>query len=249
MDLDPVQILHSRPMDRGLDALCDLLASYFRLELGGLQHIPRTGAAIVAPNHSGFAGLDVVMIAHALHKHLHREYKIIAHRAYFDLFQLLRRIAVSFGFIEAKWANAEAELNAGELLLLFPEAESGNFKSSLKRYQLQPFHSGFVRLAARTGAPIIPCLVVGAEESNFNLGNIDLRRLVSHLVIPLPVNIVPLPAKWRIEFLPQVDMSLFGKARPDDHDWVHGVVHELQRHYQEQLNKLVAQRSFVYFGG
>src|SRR6185437_1622584 len=67
-------------------------------------------------------------------------------------------------------------------------------------YRLQKFHTGFVRMALKAKTPVIPCAITGAEESHLSLGSIDLRNFVRGLRIPLPVNFVPFPAKWRIRF-------------------------------------------------
>jgi 1-acyl-sn-glycerol-3-phosphate acyltransferase len=172
---------------------------------------------------------------------------VVAHRAYFDLFQSLRIISQGLGFTEAKLANVQQVLDQGELLLLFPEGESGNFKSSLDRYKLRPFHTGFVRTALQTGAPIIPCIVIGAEESNFNLGNINLNKFTNHLVVPLPLNVMPLPAKWTIEFLPPIDLSGESKEFAHDREWVRQKAQEIQQMMQHEIDKRLRARRSIYF--
>ena len=62
-------------------------------------------------------------------------------------------------------AEAERLLGAGELVGVFPEGFKGIGKPFSDRYQLQRFgRGGFARLALRTGVPLIPCAIVGAEE-------------------------------------------------------------------------------------
>ena len=58
-------------------------------------------------------------------------------------------------------------------------------------------------------APIVPCTIVGAEESHLNLGNIDLSRFMKDIRIPIPLNLIPLPAKWKIRFWDPIDPSRY----------------------------------------
>jgi 1-acyl-sn-glycerol-3-phosphate acyltransferase len=246
-DEDLIDILHHPIIEKSRYHLAEVLAHYFRLKVHGVKRLPATGPAIVVANHSGFAGFDAIMICHLLRKYAKRPYKVVAHRAYFDMFQSLRVIARSFGFTEAKLAKAQETLEQNEMLLLFPEGEQGNFKSSWQRYMLRPFHTGFVRLALATGAPIYPCLVVGAEETNFNLGNINLSRFIDHLVVPLPLNVLPLPAKWSIEFLSPIRLDKESKSHLNDHDWIHEKTREIQLMMQQKLKRKVRARRSIYW--
>lgn len=245
-EADLIDILHHPALELTRYYLAEILAHYFRVKIHGAGYVPQSGPAIILPNHSGFTGFDAMMICHCLRKEVRRPYKIVAHRAYFDMFEILRTLSRALGLTEAKLAQAQQALEQGELLVLFPEGEQGNFKSSLLRYQLRPFHTGFVRMAVRTGAPIVPCIVLGAEESNFNLGNINLTKFIDHLVVPLPLNIWPLPAKWTIEFLKPIDLSGVPQEQADDHAWVRKKAQEIQRDMQTQLNtRRRARRSFI----
>ena len=246
-DEDLIDILHHPAVELTRFYLAEIMARYFRLKVRGAHRVPKSGPAIILPNHSGFMGFDAMMICHSLRKRSGRSYKVVAHRAYFDLFQTLRIISQGLGFTEAKLANVQQVLDQGELVLLFPEGESGNFKSSLDRYKLRSFHTGFVRTALQTGAPIIPCIVIGAEESNFNLGNINLNKFINHLVVPLPLNVFPLPAKWTIEFLPPIDLTGVSEDLAHDHEWVRQKTQEIQQMMQHEIDKRLRARRSIYF--
>src|SRR5207253_119587 len=94
-------------------------------------------------------------------------------------------------------------------------------KPFAQRYRLARFgRGGFVRLALRTGAPIVPCAVVGAEEVHPKVASADwLGRAVGLPYLPItptfpwlgPLGFVPLPTKWSIDFadpLPDGPMKL-----------------------------------------
>jgi 1-acyl-sn-glycerol-3-phosphate acyltransferase len=96
-----------------------------------------------------------------------------------------------------------------EAILVFPEGVRGISKTFDKRYQLQPFGLGFMRLALDTGTPILPLGVVGAEEQAPALGNAErLAKLVGAPSFPLtptfpwlgPVGLLPLPVRYRLHF-------------------------------------------------
>ena len=55
--------------------------------------------------------------------------------------------AHKMGFLEATTSNGLNLLKKNNMLILFPEGEYGNFKPSQKRYRLQEFKRGFVRMA------------------------------------------------------------------------------------------------------
>ena len=243
---DFIHLIHNAGGDRLVDLAGEALMRYFRVHIYGQKYIPRKGRAILAPNHSGFAGLDVFVLRHFLKHTIRRNPSILAHRAYFDIATVVGMLSESFGLRPATVASGNAELLRNELLIVFPEGENGNFKSTRERYSLQEFHSGFVRMAIMTRAPVVPCLIVGAEESSLNLGNIDLSRYVKHLVVPLPLNILPLPTRWRIRFFPPVSYRRYKRADADDLTLVHDLAQKLRNVMQETLNASLRRRRSIF---
>ena len=93
----------------------------------------------------------------------------------FDL-PLVAPLARKSGNTLACAEDATRLLEAGELVGVWPEGYKGLGKPYRERYQLQRFgRGGFVEVALRTGAPIVPVAVVGSEEIYPMLAN--LRRL------------------------------------------------------------------------
>ena len=151
---------------------------------------------MIAPNHSGFSGLDAMVLAHELPKQTLVSTKILTHKLWFSVHALGKQ-AEKLGFIEASKENGIKELERGHMVVLFPEGEAGNFKPTKQAYEIQTFKRGIVRMALQTGAPIIPTVVIGAEETHINLTKLSFGK---HLQLPLPLNVIPLPALWRIRF-------------------------------------------------
>ena len=85
--------------------------------------------------------------------------------------------------------DAQRMLSGGELVGVWPEGFKGIGKPYSERYKLQRFgRGGFVASAIRTGVPIVPCSVVGAEEIYPLVGNIpSLARLVGLPYLPIMV--------------------------------------------------------------
>jgi len=229
--------------------LMEVAGKYFRLEVEGLENIPRRGPALICPNHSGFSGLDAFLLGHEVFKNTARVPRILTHHLWF-LSPLTAIPAEKVGFIEASMSNGLAQLKKNNLVILFPEGEQGNFKPSSDAYQLQEFKRGFVRMALLRQCPIVPTLVIGAEESHINLAQIKLApplsRFFGDLVLPVPLNVVPLPSKWKFKFLPPIQLP-YQPAAVDDRDLVDELATEIQDQMQMVLNEEIAKRSSAFF--
>ncbi|MCM2277443.1 MAG: 1-acyl-sn-glycerol-3-phosphate acyltransferase [Oligoflexia bacterium] len=224
-----------------------LLRYYFRIEVEGLEHLPKRGRALILPNHSGFTGIDAVLLTFIIKRETRRRARILAHRAFFDFSKRLKTLSESQGLRKASIEAGIDILEKDHLLVLFPEGETGNFKSSLKRYELQEFHTGFLRMGLPAAAPIIPCLIIGAEESSLNLANLDLTKWVRHLRIPLPVNLLPLPAKWKIVFLPPIPPDAWGANLLENKTRARTEARKLRLRMQRELRARLRKREYIYF--
>ena len=219
----------------------EIARRYFRLEVEGLENIPRRGSAIIAPNHSGYSGFDAFLLGHEIHRGTGRLPRILTHHFWF-LTSATAIPAEKVGFIEATTANGLQQLNKKNLIVLFPEGEYGNFKPTSKRYHLQEFKRGFVRMALETQSPIIPTLVIGAEETHINLAQLRFTRFLRGTVLPLPLNIIPLPVRWKIIFLPPVHLP-YAPSAAEDRELVRELAQEIRESMQRALSDAVKARS------
>lgn len=218
-----------------------LMDKYFRLEIYGLENIPKTGRALICPNHSGFAGLDAMLLTHEIFKHKHRIPRTLTHHLWFKT-EFTASTAHKLGYIEASTINGLKELKKNHLVILFPEGEDGNFKPTNKAYQLQNFKTGMVRMAMTSNAPIVPTLIIGAEETNINLKKLNFGK---DFCLPLPFNVLPFPVKWKMIFLPPIDLTEYKKHK-NDKQWIESKTLEVQLQMQTHLNQLLKQRPSVY---
>ena len=153
--------------------------------------------------------------------------------------------AQKLGFIEATFENGISLLKKNNMIVLFPEGEQGNFKPTSKKYQLQEFKRGFIRMALQTEALIVPTMVIGAEETHINLQQLKFSKFLRGLVLPLPLNIIPLPAKWKIVFEKPIRLP-FGPEKINDRELCLDLANEIQESMQKKLNREIKKRPSVY---
>jgi 1-acyl-sn-glycerol-3-phosphate acyltransferase len=236
-----------------------LYAVWWRVEASGIEHIPASGAALVVANHSGVLPYDGAMVKLAIQHHhpARRDCRMLI----LDMFALLPFLApalMQYGEVRAHPDNAERLLARGELVGVFPEGVKGVGKRFSERYQLARFgRGGFVRIALRTGAPIIPCAVVGAEEIHPVLARADwVGRPFGLPYFPLtptfpwlgPLGIVPLPTKWSIDFADPIPMDEHGPEAAEDPILVNRLSQEIRETIQKMIDGRLARRRSVWFG-
>ena len=190
-----------------LGPLRPLYERYFRVEARGVDHIPDEGGALIVANHSGTLPMDALMTQVALWDHhpAGRHLRMLAADVVFTM-PVIGELARKAGHTLACAPDAERLLRAGEVVGVWPEGFKGVGKPFSERYKLQRFgRGGFVSAALRTGTPIIPTAIVGAEEIYPKIGDIKpLARLLNVPYVPVtptfpwlgPLGLVPLPSKW-----------------------------------------------------
>jgi 1-acyl-sn-glycerol-3-phosphate acyltransferase len=154
-----------------------------------------------------------------------------------------------WGQITGTPENCARLLEDDEAILVFPEGAKGIGKPFSKRYQLQDFGLGFMRLALKTKTPIVPIAVVGAEEQAPAMNVKTLARLVgapSFPVMPFPpfLPILPLPTKYRIYF----GDPLTFVGDPDDDDEELGLmVKTVKNSIQSMLHIGLQERKHIFW--
>lgn len=185
--------------------------------------------------------MDAMILMHEVEKATKRIPRVMTHQFWF-LTKTTAIPAQKLGFIEATTPNGLRELKKNNMIILFPEGEFGNFKPSTEAYQLQEFKRGFVRMALKTGAPIIPTMIVGAEETHINLSQFKLTKFLKGVVLPLPLNIIPLPSKWKIKFLKPIYLP-YKPSAVKNTELVHEIAEDVQEKIQKQIRAELKKRS------
>lgn len=213
------------------------LRTYGRLHVEGLERIPK-GPAILVANHNGWAGLDYAMLFISVYDGLARVPRVAVHPSYFRMAPLRPR-AERLGFFEVSVQTSTRILDEKGLVTFFPEGEDGNFKPFWKRYQLQPFKPGFARVALASLAPVVPISIVGGEDASPTLGRVTPLEDILDVPIPIPLSLLPLPAKWRIHVNEPIDPHGYLDRETPDQDVAELLAADvrdvLQRDVREQL--------------
>jgi 1-acyl-sn-glycerol-3-phosphate acyltransferase len=235
-----------------LPMLRPLYRSWFRTEVFGAENLPLDGPALVVANHSGTIALDALMLAVAVHDEhpTNRHLRLLAADLVFRM-PFVSEVARKSGGTLACNPDAERLLCNGELVGVFPEGFKGVGKPFANRYRLQRFgRGGFVSAALRTGTPIVPVSIVGAEETYPMLGNVQpLARLVGAPYFPVtptfpwlgPLGLVPLPSKWLIEFGEPIPTGEYIDSA-DDPMVVFNLADQVRETIQQTLHRLLEKR-------
>ncbi|GAB3009212.1 acyltransferase family protein [Amycolatopsis acidiphila] len=236
-----------------------LYEKWFRVTTHGIDNVPKDGGALIVCNHSGTLPLDAVMTAVAVHDEhpARRHLRMLGADLVFRT-PLLSALARKSGQTLACHPDAERLLSSGELVGVWPEGFKGIGKPFSSRYKLQRFgRGGFVSAALRTGVPIVPCSIVGAEEIYPKIANLKpLARLLGLPYFPVtplfpllgPLGAVPLPTKWTIEFGEPIRTDALDPDEADDPMLVFSLTDQVRESIQQTLYRHLAQRESVFKG-
>jgi len=195
-----------------------LYRKYFRVQIHGLENVPRSGRVLLVANHSGQLPFDAAMLGVALMVEMDPPRAVRA---------LIEKWVPTLPFVSTYYArlgqvvgtpeNCRRLLLADEALMVFPEGVRGLNKLFRERYRLQDFGVGFMRLALECETPIVPVGVVGAEEQAPNLLNLaPLARLLSMPAFPLTPTLLPFPLPTRYHLWFGEPMRLTGAHDDED---------------------------------
>lgn len=148
-----------------LETMCK---RYFRVELHGAQNVPRHGRALLVSNHSRSLIWDGIILRTALRLHhdVGRETRWLVDDAQFHA-PFLGTFINRLGAVRACQENAERLLLREELVAVFPEGAKAAEKRYEDRFRLQRFgRGGYVKLALRTGTPVLPVAIVAAVDDD-----------------------------------------------------------------------------------
>ncbi|MDQ6853860.1 MAG: acyltransferase family protein [Actinomycetota bacterium] len=236
-----------------------LYRHWFRVEWEGLEHVPRDGGALLVANHAAAIPSDAPVIMHGIETELERPVYGLAE----NLLRALPMVGTlwsRFGGVPAHPENAYRLLHDDrQLVLVFPEGTKGTGKLYRDRYKLHRFgRGGFVEIAMRSGVPVVPIAVVGAEESMpivwksprlAKLLNIPYFPVTANMLMFGPAGLMLyFPAKFKLRVLPPVHFDV----PPNQERYSRGrVVDEAERireQIQHALYDMLRSRRSVWSG-
>jgi 1-acyl-sn-glycerol-3-phosphate acyltransferase len=142
------------------------IRAFVRLRVRGREHVPLDGAFLLVANHASHA--DTPALTAALPRAVRRRLVVAAAEDHFFRGGLLGRVSRAlFGLVPVRrggdaddpLAGVRDALLAGQPVLLFPEG------TRTRDGTVGPFRRGVARLAAETGAPVVPAWIEGAARA------------------------------------------------------------------------------------
>jgi 1-acyl-sn-glycerol-3-phosphate acyltransferase len=239
-------------LQAALTPLADFLYTrWFRVSVEGAEHVPRGGALLVA-NHAGALPIDGPVLNEVLRRSrpdLPGPRWLVEDQVFYA--PLVGTLLNRLGAVRASPENATRLLAEGRPVCVFPEGIQGIGKPYRERYRLKRFgRGGFVKLALRTGVPILPVAIVGGEESLPLLAKLPAGFLGMPYLPVTPLGPIPLPAKWSVRIgpplvLPKSDAAgaPVGTAALEV---VESLVEQTRRRIEEMLQELLRARGAVF---
>ncbi|RZL68640.1 MAG: 1-acyl-sn-glycerol-3-phosphate acyltransferase, partial [Rhodococcus sp. (in: high G+C Gram-positive bacteria)] len=132
-----------------------------KFEVEGEDHIPATGGAVIAVNHTGYMDFTYAGLPP---RRVKRYIRFMAKKEVFDnkisgpIMRALKHIPVDRGAGAESYKSAVQSLRNGELVGVYPEATIS------RSFEIKEFKSGAARMAIEAGVPIIPTVIWGAQR-------------------------------------------------------------------------------------
>ncbi len=230
-----------------------LYRKYFRCEAQGLENVPE-GRCLIIANHSGQLPFDGLMIGMSmfLDSEPPRFTRSMVER-FVPATPFVSPLLARCGQILGTPENCRRLLGAGESILVFPEGVRGLNKTWSQRYRLQRFGQGFMRLALETQTPIVPAVVIGAEEQAPTFYNAkSIGKMFGMPAFPITptnplfpgVGLLPLPTRYRIRFGEPLNFE--GNANDED-DVILEKVSHVKNKMQQMIDEGLKEREHIFW--
>jgi 1-acyl-sn-glycerol-3-phosphate acyltransferase len=192
---------------RTLTTFYPLYRDYFKVRVFGSEHV-EDRPYIVTSNHSGQIAIDGMLISTAFATDIKppRILRAMVERFFVSL-PFIGTFAAEGGAVLGDRQNCLNLLKQNQSVLVFPEGVRGIAKDTKDFYKLQPFTRGFFRISLASQTPILPVVVIGAEEFfPYVFHPMKVARLLGLPALPLSFNYLPLPSPVDIYILPPYPM-------------------------------------------
>jgi 1-acyl-sn-glycerol-3-phosphate acyltransferase len=241
-----------------------LFEHYHQLDVSGLERFP-TGPALAVGNHNGGTmspDMFGFMVAWWRARGTEEEAYGLAHDLVFGL-PVLGKMLARLGAVHAHPGIARDLLARGAKVLVYPGGDLDAYKPSSRRHEIVfGRRTGFVRLALRTGVPLLPVVSLGAHEAFHvvtdgvafarRLGLKERFRLEAlPIALGLPFGLVigpmgywPLPVRMKVRVLEPITWPEHDPAAANDDAIVGRCLEQVRGVMQTALDGMVAEGGF-----
>lgn len=156
----------------------------------GAEHIPRSGGAVLAMNHIGYMDFTYAGLAARPSKRLVRfmaKAEVFKPKVSGFLLRGMKHIAVERGQGAQAYADALTAVRKGEIVGVFPE------ETISRSFEIKELKAGAARMAAESGAPLIPLVLWGSQRVWTKGVKRRLGRTNTpiHIVVGEPIHVAP----------------------------------------------------------
>jgi 1-acyl-sn-glycerol-3-phosphate acyltransferase len=238
-----------------------LFRRYHHATVDGLEHVPDGPALAVGNHNGGIMSPDMFALMAAWWRHFGVDSPAygLMHDLPFRL-PVVGELMPRLGAVHARPANAVELLRRGAKVLVYPGGDIDAFRPWHRRHEVVfGERTGFIRVALRAGAPIVPVVSAGAHESFRILtdGREIVRRLglkklarveVLPIILCLPWGVTvgtgfywPLPVRIRIRVLAPIRWPELGPEAADDDAIVWRCREQVRAAMQTALDELTRE--------
>jgi 1-acyl-sn-glycerol-3-phosphate acyltransferase len=239
-DADGMHRLPSRASARYY-GLIGKLGAALHVRVDGIEHLP-AGRALIVANHA--FGWDVAFPMAAVARGTGRPVWALGEHLWWRV-PGLRRVAAGVGVVDGRPQNAERLLADDQIVFVLP----GGLREAVKPHELRyrllwGRRYGFVRVAARTAAPILPLACLGADEWFDFVGDAYARGRRWHLRIPIPrpSHLLAIPHQAPLHYVIGEPIDTVG-VDPEDPRAVRRIRREVEGALHEIIEEELARRA------
>jgi 1-acyl-sn-glycerol-3-phosphate acyltransferase len=230
---------------------------WWRVDWVAMENVPAEGPAMLVANHAGTLPWDAIVLKFGvLDRHpARRHVRLLAADLVFRM-PFVGALARKSGNTLACDEDALRLLERDEVLGVFPEGYKGVGKQWRERYRLQRFgRGGFMELALRARAPIVPVAIVGSEEIYPLVSRArPLARVFGLPYFPItplfpwlgPLGLIPLPSKWIVEFGEPIATDEYPRDAWQDGLTVLDLTERVREEIQAMLQRNLVARKSVF---
>ncbi len=239
---------------------------YFRVETDGWHHIPSQGKMLIVGSHNGgLAAPDMFMFMYDWFRRFGTERLAygLMHPTVWKVVPDIAKLAAGCGAVVAHPKAAIAALQKEAAVLVYPGGAQDVFRPHHLRNKIYfAGRKGFIKLALRESAPIVPVISTGAHDTVIILADFyeQVRQLhewgmpwlfgIDPVVFPIylglpwivgigPIPDIPLPVQIHTRVCAPIVFERYGRKAAGDRKYVDLCYEKVCNQMQLELDSLV----------